>query len=63
VVAIETISAKNNDLKGNVTTKGRYYLSNHQATDQKLQDYIRNHWGIGNKLHWVLDVHLKEDDD
>ena len=25
--------------------------------------YIRNHWGIENKLHWVLDVHMKEDDD
>lgn len=25
--------------------------------------YIRNHWGIENKLHWVFDVHIKEDDD
>ncbi len=28
-----------------------------------MPDYIRNHWGIENKLHWVLDVQLKEDDD
>mgnify|MGYP001157526801 CR=1 FL=1 len=34
----------------------------HHKND-KLPSYIRNHWGIENKLHWVLDVHLKEDDD
>ena len=28
-----------------------------------MPDYIRNHWNIENKLHWILDVHLKEDDD
>lgn len=28
-----------------------------------LPTYIRNHWGIENKLHWILDVHLKEDND
>ncbi|MDK4544464.1 transposase, partial [Kingella kingae] len=22
---------------------------------------IRNHWGIENNLHWVKDVHFKED--
>ena len=41
----------------------RYYLSNHKCTDKNLPCYIRNHWGIENKLHWILDVHLKEDDD
>ena len=29
----------------------------------RITGYIRNHWGIENKLHWVLDVHLKEDSD
>lgn len=24
---------------------------------------MRNHWGIENKLHWILDVHMNEDDD
>ncbi|WP_032113541.1 ISAs1 family transposase [Candidatus Paracaedibacter symbiosus] len=47
----------------NVTAQWRYYLSSHPANHQQLPDYIHNHWGVENKLHWVLDVHLKEDDD
>jgi predicted transposase YbfD/YdcC len=63
VIAVETISSKNNDPKRKVSSEWRYYLSSHKCTDKRLPDYIRNHWGIENKLHWVLDVHLKEDDD
>lgn len=29
----------------------------------KLASYIRHHWGIENKLHWILDVQLNEDND
>lgn len=63
VVAVETISSKNNDPKYKVIAEWRYYLSNHNCTNKNLPNYIRNHWGIENKLHWILDVHLKEDDD
>ena len=63
VVAVETISSKNNDPKRKVSAEWRYYLSDHKSTDKCLPDYIRNHWGIENKLHWILDVHMKEDDD
>ena len=63
VIAVETISSKDNDQERNVKAQWRYYLSNHKCTDENLPSYIRNHWGIENKLHWVLDVHLKEDDD
>lgn len=63
VVAVETISSKNNDPNQNVTAEWRYYLSSHKCDDKRLPGYVRNHWGIENKLHWVLDVHMKEDDD
>lgn len=63
VVAVETISSKDNDPSYKVSAEWRYYLSSHKCTDKSLPDYIRNHWGIENKLHWVLDVHLKEDND
>ena len=63
VVAVETITSKDNDPANKTTAQWRYYLSSHQCTDKRLPEYIRNHWGIENKLHWVLDVHMKEDDD
>lgn len=63
VIAVESISSKDNDPKRKVTAEWRYYLSSHKATDKRLAGYIRNHWGIENKLHWILDVHMKEDDD
>ena len=28
-----------------------------------MAEYIRGHWGVENKLHWVLDVHLNDDHD
>jgi len=28
-----------------------------------LPQYVRNHWGIENKLHWILDVQMHEDND
>ena len=46
-----------------VTSQWRYYLSSHNVNHPKLAHYIRHHWGIENKLHWVLDVQLKEDGD
>jgi predicted transposase YbfD/YdcC len=63
VVAVETISSKNNDLKRSSSAEWRYFLSSHKSSDKRLPAYIRNHWSIENKLHWVLDVHMKEDDD
>jgi predicted transposase YbfD/YdcC len=63
VIAVETIHSKHNDPKHKVTATWRYYLSSHKHNDPKLPDYVRNHWGIENKLHWVLDVYMKEDDD
>lgn len=63
VIAVETMSSKDNDPSRQVNAEWRYYLSSHKYTDKNLPNYIRNHWGIENKLHWVLDVHLKEDND
>ena len=63
VVAVETISSKDNDPKRTRTAEWRYFLSNHHHLDNRLPGYIRNHWSIENKLHWVLDVHMKEDAD
>jgi len=63
VVAVETISSKDNDTNRSSSAEWRYFLSSHKSSDKRLPSYIRNHWSIENKLHWVLDVHMKEDND
>ena len=60
-IAVESIRSLDNSLQ--VTAEWRYYISSLSAENSCLPDTIRNHWGIENKLHWVLDVHLREDDD
>ena len=39
----------------------RYYISSRVADAQTFNNAIREHWGIENKLHWVLDVAFGED--
>jgi predicted transposase YbfD/YdcC len=49
------------------TTKGdeqerRFYISSLAADAAKLGAAIRAHWGVENRLHWVLDVQFRDDD-
>src|SRR5262249_39575106 len=38
-----------------------YYISSRLAAVEELARGIRGHWGIENRLHWVLDVAFGED--
>jgi predicted transposase YbfD/YdcC len=44
-----------------VTIELRYYLSSLAPDAAALNRAIRAHWGIENRLHWVLDVAFDED--
>jgi predicted transposase YbfD/YdcC len=45
-----------------VATETRSYLSSRPPDAAALAQAVRAHWGIENRLHWVLDVTFHEDD-
>lgn len=49
------------EIKGEVTTEKRYYISSLSADPEKILNTVRSHWAIENKLHWVLDVCFGDD--
>lgn len=48
-------------ISGGQKTEKRYYISSLSADAAKIQNAVRQHWGIENKLHWVLDVTFNDD--
>lgn len=47
---------------GKEETEQQIYMSSLQAEAKKIAPMIRQHWGVENKVHWLLDVVYKEDD-
>jgi predicted transposase YbfD/YdcC len=43
------------------STETRLYISSLESSSEDLNQYIREHWGIENSLHWTLDVTFNED--
>lgn len=46
---------------GKIERETRYYITSLEPDAARLNRTIRQHWGIENKLHWVLDVAFGED--
>jgi predicted transposase YbfD/YdcC len=44
-----------------VSTETRHYLSSLPANAARLSHVVRSHWGVENRLHWVLDLAFHED--
>lgn len=49
------------ELAGQTTVERRYYLSSLPLGVENFARAVRGHWGVENKLHWVLDVCFRED--
>ena len=56
---VQFVNGKKN---GTVTREQRYYISSLTVDPAQHAIVIRSHWGIENKLHWVLDVAFREDE-
>jgi predicted transposase YbfD/YdcC len=46
---------------GETTVEPRYYIGSLQGGVAEYAQVIRDHWGIENNCHWVLDVLFRED--
>lgn len=56
-------SEKIKKVTGEISTEVRYYVSDVDKSAKVFNEKIRNHWEVENKLHWSLDVAMREDSD
>ncbi len=49
------------EIDGKRSTETRYYILDQEMTSEEMSHIVRGYWEIENSLHWVLDVHFRED--
>jgi predicted transposase YbfD/YdcC len=54
-------SERYHKVSGKTEREIRYYITSLRPDAARLNAVVRQHWGIENKLHWVLDVGFNED--
>ena len=50
------------EVGGKTTTQTRYFISSLPLNVKRFAHAVRSHWGIENRLHWVLDMTFRDDD-
>lgn len=53
--------SRSRKINGETSQEDKYYIASLIAHAQLMLNRIRGHWGIENKVHWVLDVVFRED--
>jgi len=49
------------EIDGQRSTERRYFLSSLPLEVATFARAVRSHWGVENKVHWIMDVHFRED--
>lgn len=49
-------------IDGETSIEQRYYICSRRANAKEILYATRNHWGVENSLHWVLDMAFREDE-
>ena len=49
------------NIQDKVSIEKRYYINSLSANAKQIANAVQQHWGIENKLHWVLDVCFSDD--
>ena len=49
------------EVDGKRSIEMRYYILDQNISAEEMSHIVRGHWEIENNLHWVLDVHFRED--
>lgn len=49
------------EVNGEVSFQEKYYISDLKLSAEEFAKITRGHWSIENNLHWILDVHFRED--
>ncbi len=52
---------RSREIKSKTTTETSYYLLSAAMTPERFGEVVRAHWGVENRLHWVLEVTMNED--
>ncbi len=57
-----TITYRNNDPNDWGDGEVRYYIMSFESDAKRFANAVRQHWGIENSLHWVMDVTFRENE-
>ena len=49
------------EINNEVSIQEKYYISDLKLSGEDFAKVVRSHWSIENNLHWILDVHFRED--